>query len=127
MCEQWPMTILRNHYVLAVHDLGRTRDWYQRVLGCAAEEVDPGNWVFLSRDDVAFMCGRCPDSISPVEAGDHAYFAYLVVDDVDAWHERAVREGAEVLKAPRNEPWAMREMALRTCDGHRMMVASKLD
>jgi len=121
------MTILHNHHVLAVHDLETTRDWYERVLGCAAEEVDPGNWVFLSRDSVTFMCGRCPDSISPIEAGDHAYFAYLVVDDVDAWHERAVREGAEVLKAPRDEPWAMREMALRTCDGHRMMVASTLD
>lgn len=121
------MTILRHHHVLAVPDLDRTRDWYERVLGCTAEEIDPGNWVFLARDNAAFMCGRCPNAMSPAEMGDHSYFAYLVVDDVDAWHEQAVREGAEVLKAPRDEPWGMREMSLRTCDGHRMMVASKLD
>ncbi|MGD1915396.1 MAG: VOC family protein [Phycisphaerales bacterium] len=120
------MTIQSHHYVLAVHDLDRTRDWYQRVLGCEAEEVDPGNWVFLSTDGVTFMCGRCPDATSPADLGDHAYFAYLVVDDVDSWHERAEREGADVLKAPKDEPWGMREMALRTVDGHRMMVASKL-
>lgn len=121
------MGIISNHYVLAVHDLARTRDWYERVLGCSAEEVDPGNWVFLARDGVTFMCGRCPEAIPAGDLGDHSYFAYLVVDDVDAWHERVVEQGAEVLKAPRDEPWAMREMALRTCDGHRMMVASKLD
>ena len=50
-----------------------------------------------------------------------------VVDDVDAFHERALREAAEVRKAPRDEPWGMREMALRTVDGHRMMLATKLD
>ena len=118
--------ILRNHYARAVHDLERSRDWYERVLGCTTEVIDEGNWLFFRRDQVTFMCGRCPGAIDPQDLGDHQYFAYLVVDDVDAFFERAAREGADILKAPRVEPWGMREMALRTVDGHRMMIAEPL-
>lgn len=119
--------ILRNHYVLAVHDLGRTREWFERVLGCEAEEVDPGNWVFLSRGNITFMVGCCPDALAPRDLGDHNYFAYLVVEDVDAWAVRAEREGAERIKALRDEPWGMREFGLRTVDGHRIMFGQPLD
>lgn len=120
------MHIRSNHYVLAVPDLQRSRDWYERVLGCETEVIDPENWLFFHRDGVNFMCGRCPDATPIAELGDHQYFAYLVVDDVDAFHERAEREHAEILKQPRDEPWGMREMALRTVDGHRMTLATKL-
>ena len=33
---------------------------------------------------------------------------------------------AEVLKSPTNEPWGMREMALRSPDGHRFMLGSPM-
>lgn len=121
------MKALRSHYVLAVPDLARSRDWYERTIGCTSEEVDPGNWVFCTCDNVVFMLGRCPDAIPIPDLGDHQYFAYLVVDDVDAFHERAAREGADIIKPPRDEPWGMREMALRTADGHRMMIATNLE
>lgn len=124
-------TILRNHFVLAVRDLDVSRRWYERVLGCEADEVDPGNWVFMHRDRVNFMLGRCPDAIPVADLGDHQYFAYLVVDDVDAFYERAAEgvkdAGGEVLKTPRDEPWGLREMALRTVDGHRLMIATKIE
>ena len=120
------MKITGNHYVLAVPDLERSRDWYERVLGCATETIDEGNWLYFHRDGVTFMCGRCPEAIPIPDLGDHQYFAYLVVDDGDAFCERAQREGAEILKKPRDEPWGLREMALRTADGHRMMLATRL-
>ncbi|MEM9066035.1 MAG: VOC family protein [Planctomycetota bacterium] len=120
------MPIIRNHYVLAVHDLDRSREWYQCVLGCEADEVDPGNWVFMRTGDVSFMLGRCPEAVDPHDLGDHSYFAYLVVDDVDAYHEHAKAAGADIMKAPTDEAWGMREMALRTVDGHRMMIATNL-
>lgn len=122
-----PNAIIRNHYVLAVPDLERTADFYRRVLGCSADEVDPGNWTFLRCGRVTFMAGRCADAIPASQLGDHSYFAYLVVDDVDAWHDRAAREGAELIKALRDEPWGMREFGLRTVDGHRIMLGQDLD
>lgn len=123
--------ILRNHYVLAVADLERSRRWYERVLGCKSDEVDPGNWIFVGTDGVVFMLGRCPEAMPVADLGDHQYFAYLVVDDVEAFHRRAVEHiadgaGGEVLTALSNKPWGMREFALRTVDGHRLMIAQNI-
>jgi len=56
------------------------------------------------------MLGRCPDAVPASELGDQSYVAYLRVDDVDACYERAVNAGAEILKAPTDEPWGMREL-----------------
>ena len=82
---------------------------------------DPG-WRFVARDGVMIMLGSCPDAIHPRELGDHAYFAYLVVDDVDAVYREFTAAGVEALAAPADKPWRMREFPLRTPDGHRLMV-----
>lgn len=110
--------------VLAVHDLDRSAAWYRKVLGCETHDADPGNWTFCRSGTVRFMLGRCPDATPATDLGDHSYLAYLRVDDVDAFHKRACDAGAEVLKPPTDEPWGMREMALRSPDGHRFMLAS---
>jgi len=112
--------------VLAVHDLERCADWYCRVLGCTRTDVDPGNWVFCSAGPVTFMLGRCPDVPPASTLGDHSYIAYLYVDAVDDFHARAVAERAEILKAPTDEPWGRRELALRSPDGHRFMLGQAL-
>lgn len=113
--------------VLAVHDLDDSGAWYRDVLGCQIAEVDPGNWVFCRSGGVTFMLGRCPDVPAASEIGDHSYVAYLHVDDVDGFHQRAVAAGAEVVKAPRDEPWGMREFGLRSPDGHRFMLGQSID
>jgi uncharacterized glyoxalase superfamily protein PhnB len=71
------------------------------------------------------MAGECPDAIPPRDLGDHSYFGYFVVDDVDEYHRRAVESGTEIVKGLRNEPWGMREFGLRTADGHRIMLGSR--
>ena len=113
--------------VLAVHDLERSAAWYRDVLGCATRDPDPGNWTFCRTGSVEFMLGRCPDAVPASEIGDHSYVAYLRVDDVDGFHDRAVAAGAEILKAPVDEPWGMRELALRSPDGHRFMLGQTLE
>jgi uncharacterized glyoxalase superfamily protein PhnB len=45
---------------------------------------------------------------------------------VDAFYERAVARGAEVLKPPTDEPWGRREMGLRSPDGHRFMLGEAI-
>ncbi len=113
--------------VLAVHDLDRSGTWYRDVLGCELDDVDPGNWRFCRAGQVTFMLGRCPNVPSASELGDHSYVAYLRVDDVDGFHARAVGAGAEVLKTPQDEPWGMRELALRSPDGHRFMLGQPIE
>jgi uncharacterized glyoxalase superfamily protein PhnB len=120
------MRIIRSNPVLAVHDLELSGAWYRDVLGCELDDVEPGNWRFCRAGDTTFMLGRCPDTPPAAEIGDHSYVAYLRVDDVDAFHRRAVAAGADVMHAPRDEPWGMRELALRSPDGHRFMLGQAI-
>jgi uncharacterized glyoxalase superfamily protein PhnB len=82
--------------------------------------------MFCRAGGVTFMLGRCPDVPPASELGDHSYIAYLRVDDVAAYHNRAVAAGAEVLKDLRDESWGMREFGLRSPDGHRFMVGESI-
>ena len=74
----------------------------------------------------AIAAGECPEAQAPATLGDHAYFAYLVVDDARAYYERARQAGAEITKQLADEPWGMREFGLRTVDGHRIMIGQEL-
>jgi len=115
--------ITNSNPVLAVHDLDRSAAWYRDVFGCAVVEVDPGNWTFCRLGAFDFMLGRCPDAMPASDIGDHSYVAYLRVDDVAEFHDRAVAAGADISKSLRAEPWGMQEFGLRSPDGHRFMVA----
>lgn len=120
------MRVLRSNPVLAVHDLEGCAAWFAAVLGTENEVVDEGNWIFCRADNLMFMLGHCPDALAACDLGDHSYHSYLHVDDVDAFHERAVAAGADVLKAPTDEAWGMRELALRNPEGHRFMLGQDL-
>jgi uncharacterized glyoxalase superfamily protein PhnB len=120
------MTIRRTMFVLAVPDLARSAEFYRDVLGFEIKEIGDPGWRMYVRDACRIMAGECPDAIPPAELGDHSYFAYLVVDNVDAYHERVASAGAEIVKALATEKWGMREFGLRTIDGHRVMVGQEV-
>jgi catechol 2,3-dioxygenase-like lactoylglutathione lyase family enzyme len=113
-------------YVLAVPDLDRSERYFVDVLGFQPEWRDGDNWQSLVRGEVRVMLGHCPDALSPREIGDHNYFAYLVVDDVDALYAELVGKGGIILHSPESKPWGRREMAMATSDGHRIMFAQSI-
>ena len=114
-------------FVLAVHDLERSAAFYRDVLGFGIHEIGDPGWRLLARDGCRIMIGECPDALPADELGDHSYFAYLEVDDAEAYYERAVAQEADLIKSLTDEPWGMREFGLRTLDGHRIMVGQDLD
>ncbi len=118
--------IRRHMFVIAVPDLTRSGAFYRDVLGFDVRRLDSG-WLLYVKDGCRIMAGECPDAIAPRELGDHSYFAYLVVGDVDESYRRAIAANAEILKSLRNEPWGMREFHLRTVDGHRISIGSDLE
>jgi predicted enzyme related to lactoylglutathione lyase len=121
------VTIRRALFVVAVPDLARSAAFYRDALGFAIEEIGDPGWRMYVKDGCRIMAGQCPDAPPIAQLGDHSYFAYLVVDDVDACHERAASAGAEIVKALATEKWGMREFGLRTVDGHRIMVGQELE
>ena len=113
--------------VLAVRDLRASTQFYIDVLGFRRDFGDEtGSWSFLSRDAFKVMLGECPAEQPASELGDHSYVAYLLVEDVDRLYEELVGRGAQGISPPADEPWGLREFAIRTPDGHRMRFGEPL-
>lgn len=117
--------ITAQHYVLAVPDIRATARWWVDVMGFRTW-LQPEGWIFLRRGPCSLMLGECPDAIPPANLGDHQYFAYVVMDDIDAYHAEIAARGA-VVPPPADRPWGMREMPVATPDGHRIMFGQDLD
>jgi predicted enzyme related to lactoylglutathione lyase len=120
------MRILESAHVIAVPDLAASSAFYREVLGFQVQEIGDPGWRLFVKDACRIMAGECRDATPPRETGDHSYFVYLVVDDVDAIHASVFALGAEITKPPRNQTWGMREFGLRTIDGHRIMVGQRV-
>ena len=118
-------TILQNHYVLAVHDVKKSARFYVDVLGFAIAAEPPG-WIFVRKDDCMIMLGECPNDMHPSALGCHNYFAYLRVDDVDAYHAQ-IQRAHEFTSGIADKPWGMREFGIKTPDGHRIMIGQSID
>jgi catechol 2,3-dioxygenase-like lactoylglutathione lyase family enzyme len=119
-------TILQNHYVLAVHDVRRSAAFYVDALGFEVA-AQPEGWIFVRKDGCLIMLGECPDDMEASQLGCHSYFAYLRVDDADAYHARILASGLAARLGPvTTEPWGMREFSVTTPDGHRIRIGQAL-
>ena len=117
--------VTTHHYVLAVPDAQASAKFFVEKLGFEARPVVDAGWRFVSRDGFMVMLGSCPEAIHPSKLGDHSYFAYFVMDDVDGYFSEVRSKGVEVLRSPEDKPWGMREFGIRTPDGHRIMIDQK--
>ena len=113
--------ILQNHYVLAVPDIRVSAAFFVDALGFEIVNEPPG-WIFVARDNCMIMLGECPDATPMSQLGDHQYFAYLRVDDADAFLARLTERGIHPHHPIGTKPWGMREFGVRTPDGHRIMI-----
>ena len=117
--------ISKASFVIAVPDLKASAAFYRDVLGFTIHEIPDPGWLFYTCGDCTIMAGQCPDQIHPSQLGDHSYYAYLEIADIDAFYTSVVAAGAKICKTVRDEPWGMREFGLVTNDGHRIMYAER--
>lgn len=115
--------IVGSRCVLAVRDLKVSTKYYIDVLGFSKDPIDAEGWSFLTRDNFRVMLGECPDERPASELGDHSYFAYWNVDDVDQLYREVTDRGALVMSEPADKPWGLREFGLRTRTGIASLVA----
>lgn len=118
--------VTKHRFVIAVPNLQESAAFYRDVLGFTIHSIPDPGWLFYSCGDCMIMAGECPDAIHPSELGDHSYFAYLQVENIDSLHESVRRAGARICKDLRDEPWQMREFGVVTADGHRIMFGTPI-
>ncbi|HYC13786.1 MAG TPA: VOC family protein [Stellaceae bacterium] len=112
-------------FVLAVQDLERSARHFVDVLGFRTAWQVASDWRLVERDGVRIMLGHCPQTPPASEIGDHSWFGYVEVEDVDALYREFAARGATCTE-PADKPWGMREMLVTTPDGHRLMFGQDL-
>jgi len=117
--------ILMSTFVLAVNDLATSKQFYLEKLGFA-EDFSVGGWAFLSRGACRLRLGHCPDALPMSKTQDHSWFAYLHVQDASGLYDEIVTNGVEIWHTLENKPWGMREFAVVTPDGHRIVFGEIL-
>ena len=106
--------------VLAVRNLQVSTRYYLDVLGFKKDPIDADGWSFLTRDTFRLMLGECVDEQPASALGNHSYFAYWNVDDVDGFFEEITARNALVTSQPSDKPWGLWEFSMTTPDGHRI-------
>lgn len=117
--------ILMSTFVLAVKDLAASKKFYMEKLGFS-EDFSVDGWAFLSRGACKLRLGDCPDAMPMAEARDHSWFAYLHVQNAADLYKEIVSNGVEIWHKLDDKPWGMREFAVVTPDGHRIVFGENL-
>jgi predicted enzyme related to lactoylglutathione lyase len=112
--------------VLAVRDLPLSTRFYTEVLGFQRDQVEAPGWSFVSKDAFKLMLGECADEVPATEVGNHAWFARVMVDGLDDYYKEISSRGANIISAPANRAYGLREFVIRTPDGHHLMFAERL-
>ena len=117
--------ILSSTFVLAVADLAASRQYYEQKLGFV-EYLRVDGWSFLSRGACRLRLGDCPGIKPMADAPDHSWFAYLNVSDARQLYAEFVRNGVEIWHPLADKPWGVREFAIVTPDGHRIVFGESM-
>jgi len=125
MSDQKPK-ILHHHHVLAVMDATAMMKWWTEVMGFELW-MEPDAWKFVRMGNCAIMLGECPDAIPVGDLGDHQYFAFFELDDVDAYYAAISDRCKGILSPPIDKPWGLREMHVQTPEGHRMVFGQDIE
>lgn len=97
-------------------------DFLERAFGFERGLVVPGDGgraiahAELRLGDAWVMLGSARDDDLATTPGAGA--VYVVVDDVDAVHERAVAAGAEIVRPPFDTDYGSRDLAVRDLEGN---------
>jgi uncharacterized glyoxalase superfamily protein PhnB len=117
--------ITSSTFVLAVCDLAVSKKYYLEKLGFT-EDFSVEGWAFLSRGACKLRLGDCPDSKPMSDSPDHSWFAYLHVSDAAGLYREYVQKGVTIWHKLEDKPWGLREFAIVTDDGHRIVFGEEL-
>ena len=108
--------------VLLVADVTKAADYFAAKLGFTVPHMwgDPPHFCIPTRDGMAVMLNQVSpgDRFEPNASLNGRYDVYFDVDDCDALHAEFEANGADIVCAPEDQPYYMREFQVRDPDGH---------
>ena len=131
------MTVSLSTVHILVDDPDAALGFYRDTLGLTVRnEVANGGfkWITLvtdSQPEIAIVlsqphAGRSQedgDALAAILAKGELYPAHFRCDDLDATYDKiATASGAEVLQEPANQPWGVRDAAVRDPAGNRLRI-----
>lgn len=120
--------------LLVYDDLASAHEYLVRVFGLTAGPVerddDSGRVVHAevsAGDQVIWLHPAGDDYKSPRELGAATGMTVVAVEDADAHHSRSVAAGAEIIEAPVDQGYGVREYGARDPEGQLWFFQSPLD
>jgi uncharacterized glyoxalase superfamily protein PhnB len=114
--------ILRGAPYFPVPDVSSIGAHYQEVLGfrCEYAAGTPPEFAIYSRSGTPVMFRRVSDPtlLSPNEKQGGTWDVFFWVDDLDALYAELTQKGAAVVYAPVQQPYGMKEFAVRDPNGY---------
>lgn len=108
--------------VLLVRDVVKAAAYYTEKFGFTVERFwgEPPMFTIARRDGVSIMLNQvnADDTFKPNGAYDGRFSVYIDVDDADALHAEIAAKGADIVCAPEDMLYMMREFQVRDLDGH---------
>ena len=126
MTSAAPATGHRAMPVLAVTDVAASVAFYRDKLGFEVGGIWPSEEepcfaiVGLGRITIALDLDK---TTRPPRGG---WAAYLYIDGVDAYHQALVERGVEIVQAPHDTFYGLREISIRDIDGHMLAFGQDL-
>jgi len=114
-----PAQFIQGAPVLHVSDVEATARYYRDVLGFTWDFGDE-QYSVVWRDNSAVHFVK--DAHAPT--GVHLF---QWVRDVDAYHDEISRRGAQIASTPTNQPYGIREMAVRDINGVGVVFGQEIE
>jgi uncharacterized glyoxalase superfamily protein PhnB len=121
---------------LVYDDVGEAVEWLCQVFGFAVRwqlenhraQLAVGNGCVVVRETPLNAGGEepAPEQLRAMRESGRLHSVLVRVEDVDAHHERARREGAEIVEAPRSHPYGERQYLARDLAGHRWSFSQSI-
>jgi len=104
------------HVALNCHALEASLTFYTEIMGMTVEwNPDPDNYYLTSGNDNLAL-HRAPAAQGPQRL-DHIGFILDRPEHVDAWHERLLAAGTEIVQAPKTHRDGARSLYCKDPDG----------
>lgn len=120
---------------LRVRNSNAAIDFYRRAFGASElfrlteptgrighAEIKIGNTVIMLSDEFP----EC-DILGPKTIGGTTFTIHLHVDNADAWIERALAEGATLVRAPADAFYGERSGTVRDPEGHEWLIGHAIE